>query len=75
MANNKNKKKKTGRKTKAEIAREEELKQWISNGAVIYVCGSIQGMATDVDHALNDILGADLIDELRQQGRYRRDVY
>ncbi|MFW2149423.1 PepSY domain-containing protein [Acinetobacter sp. TY1] len=53
----------------------DELKQWISNGAVIYVCGSIQGMATDVDHALNDILGADLIDELRQQGRYRRDVY
>ena len=53
----------------------DELKQWVANGAVIYVCGSIQGMATDVEHALNDILGADLLDELRQQGRYRRDVY
>ena len=53
----------------------DELKQWIANGAVIYVCGSIQGMATDVDHVLNDILGSDLLDELRQQGRYRRDVY
>lgn len=53
----------------------EELKHWIDLGAVIYVCGSIEGMASGVDHALNDILGEDKVDELRQSGRYRRDVY
>ena len=53
----------------------EELKHWIDQGAVIYVCGSIEGMASGVDHALNDILGEDKVDELRQSGRYRRDVY
>lgn len=53
----------------------EALKQWIANGAVIYVCGSIQGMASDVDVALNDILGSELLAQLREDGRYRRDVY
>ncbi|NHB57632.1 hypothetical protein G9F32_06240 [Acinetobacter sp. 194] len=52
-----------------------ELKTWIDQGAVIYVCGSIQGMASDVDQALNDILGVETVDLLRQEGRYRRDVY
>ncbi|MGG2096362.1 sulfite reductase flavoprotein subunit alpha [Acinetobacter haemolyticus] len=53
----------------------DELKNWIEQGAVIYVCGSIEGMATGVDQALNDILGEDAVDELRQTQRYRRDVY
>lgn len=53
----------------------EELKHWIDQGAVIYVCGSIEGMASGVDQALNDILGEEKLDELRQSGRYRRDVY
>lgn len=53
----------------------KELQSWIAQGAVIYVCGSIQGMASDVDQALIDILGETLVDELRQQERYRRDVY
>jgi len=53
----------------------QELKVWVDNGAVIYVCGSINGMASDVDQALIDILGETTVDQLRQQGRYRRDVY
>mgnify|MGYP003601081142 FL=1 len=53
----------------------EELKTWVEKDAVIYVCGSIEGMATDVDLALTDILGEACIDELRETGRYRRDVY
>ena len=53
----------------------QELKAWVDNGAVIYVCGSINGMASDVDQALIDILGEATVDQLRQQGRYRRDVY
>lgn len=52
-----------------------ELKTWIENGAVIYVCGSIQGMASDVDHTLVEILGSATVDSLRQSGYYRRDVY
>ncbi|MCH7336701.1 sulfite reductase flavoprotein subunit alpha [Acinetobacter sp. NIPH 2699] len=53
----------------------EELIHWVNQGAVIYVCGSIEGMAAGVDQALIDILGEDQVDELRQTGRYRRDVY
>lgn len=53
----------------------DELKTWVNNGAVIYVCGSIDGMASDVDQALIDILGESNVDQLRQDGRYRRDVY
>ncbi|MDQ8942867.1 PepSY domain-containing protein [Acinetobacter soli] len=51
------------------------LKQWIDADAVIYVCGSIEGMASGVDQALTDILGEIQLDALRAQGRYRRDVY
>ncbi len=53
----------------------EELKAWIAQGAVIYVCGSINGMASDVDQALIEILGETMLDQLRLDGRYRRDVY
>ncbi|MFW2124229.1 PepSY domain-containing protein [Acinetobacter ursingii] len=53
----------------------DELKAWIDRDAVIYVCGSIEGMASGVDQALNDILGEAQVDELRLNGRYRRDVY
>lgn len=52
-----------------------ELVSWIERGAVLYVCGSIDGMASGVDQALVEILGDEQVDELRQQGRYRRDVY
>ncbi|KAA0964218.1 sulfite reductase flavoprotein subunit alpha [Pseudomonas sp. ANT_H12B] len=53
----------------------DELKRWLADGAVIYICGSLQGMASGVDHALNEILGIEEVDRLIEQGRYRRDVY
>jgi len=53
----------------------EELKLWVAQGAVIYVCGSINGMASDVDQALIEILDESTVDQLRLDGRYRRDVY
>lgn len=53
----------------------EDVKVWIEQGAVIYVCGSIDGMASGVDKALTDMLGADGVEQLRQAQRYRRDVY
>jgi len=48
---------------------------WIEEGAVLYVCGSLDGMAAGVDAALADILGEAALDDLIAQRRYRRDVY
>ena len=53
----------------------EALRHWVRDGAAIYVCGSLQGMAGGVHDALADLLGADVLDRLTQDGRYRRDVY
>ncbi|MFW1775487.1 hypothetical protein, partial [Acinetobacter seifertii] len=53
----------------------EDLASWVQRGAVLYVCGSIEGMASGVDPALIDILGEEQLDDLRQPGRYRRDVF
>jgi sulfite reductase (NADPH) flavoprotein alpha-component len=53
----------------------DELKQWLADGAMLYVCGSLEGMASGVDQVLNDVLGAAEVEQLIEQGRYRRDVY
>ena len=53
----------------------DALRAWVERGAAIYVCGSLQGMATGVHEALAETLGAQALDELAAQGRYRRDVY
>ncbi|MGC1329500.1 PepSY domain-containing protein, partial [Pseudomonas sp.] len=34
-----------------------ELREWVADGAVIYVCGSLQGMAGGVDAVLREVLG------------------
>jgi sulfite reductase (NADPH) flavoprotein alpha-component len=56
-------------------ARAAALRDWVAQGAAIYVCGSLQGMAAGVDRALTDILGRDKLEELITENRYRRDVY
>ena len=53
----------------------EELRRWLADGAAIYICGSLNGMAAGVDQTLIDLLGADAVQQLIEQGRYRRDVY
>nr|WP_256354809.1 sulfite reductase flavoprotein subunit alpha [Pseudomonas sp. sia0905] len=53
----------------------DELRAWIADGAAVYVCGSLQGMAAGVDQALREVLGDAVVEELVEQGRYRRDVY
>ncbi|PBI83128.1 Sulfite reductase [NADPH] flavoprotein alpha-component [Variovorax boronicumulans] len=53
----------------------DTLQAWLRDGAAIYVCGSLQGMASGVDAALRQIAGDDLWAELSADGRYRRDVY
>jgi sulfite reductase (NADPH) flavoprotein alpha-component len=53
----------------------DALRQWVADRAVIYVCGSLEGMAPGVDSALREVLGASVFDDLVAEGRYRRDVY
>ncbi|POF42584.1 flavodoxin [Pseudomonas laurylsulfativorans] len=53
----------------------DELEKWLADGAVIYICGSLQGMASGVDQVLNEVLGSAEVERLIEQGRYRRDVY
>ncbi|CAM5514168.1 sulfite reductase subunit alpha [Rhodanobacter lindaniclasticus] len=53
----------------------DELRRWVDAGAAIYVCGSLDGLAPGVNAVLCDVLGAARVEQLRGQGRYRRDVY
>lgn len=51
------------------------IARWIDDGAALYVCGSLEGMAGGVDDALVSGLGREVVDDLITAGRYRRDVY
>ena len=53
----------------------EQLQHGVAQGAYIYVCGSLNGMATAVDAELNRILGEGTMHMLKAENRYRRDVY
>lgn len=65
--------------------RAREVYAWLQEGAHVYVCGDAQRMAKDVHQALLDVIAsaggrsADDADaylfELKQHGRYQRDVY
>jgi len=62
-----------------------ELHRWIENGAYLYVCGDAKHMANDVHEALIDVFATQVdldrdsaeqrLKELRNAGRYQRDVY
>jgi len=51
------------------------VRDWLDDGAAVYVCGSLQGMATGVEEALVEIVGNARVQALVDEGRYRRDVY
>ena len=53
----------------------DDLRAWVDRGALILVCGSLDGMSKDVQAALADALGPERLAELTEAGRYRRDVY
>lgn len=53
----------------------DDLRTWVAEGAVIFVCGSLAGMAPAVDASLRAILGEDAVQDLIARSRYRRDVY
>lgn len=62
-----------------------ELWAWLEAGAVIYICGDAERMATDVDKALHAIVAEQgdmseaaavrYVEMLSSEHRYRRDVY
>ncbi len=57
------------------LAAADELRSWVADGAVIYLCGSRLGMAEAVDQVLRGVLGEADHAVLVQEGRYRRDVF
>ena len=53
----------------------EEIGRWVrERGASVLVCGGL-AMAAGVQEALAAILGEDRLDQMTQDGLYRRDVY
>ncbi len=56
-------------------AQPEAVREWLDDGAAVYVCGSLRGMATGVEEALVEIVGSARLEALIDEGRYRRDVY
>ena len=53
----------------------DELVAWVDRGATLLVCGSLEGMSTGVQAALENALGVDRLLDLTETGRYRRDIY
>jgi sulfite reductase (NADPH) flavoprotein alpha-component len=51
------------------------VREWLDDGAAVYVCGRLQGMAAGVEQALVEIVGSERLEALIDEGRYRRDVY
>jgi sulfite reductase (NADPH) flavoprotein alpha-component len=61
------------------------LFQWLESGAHLYLCGAKDPMSTDVENTLLEIIGAEgkrsraqaesYLDELKETGRYAKDVY
>lgn len=62
-----------------------ELWQWINGGAYIYICGAKQPMSVDVEYALLQVIqryggktdeqAIQYLDQLKEEGRYLKDVY
>jgi sulfite reductase (NADPH) flavoprotein alpha-component len=52
----------------------EEIGRWVDRGASILVCGGLD-MAAGVQDALIGIVGEEKLDQMTQNGLYRRDIY
>ncbi|WP_408102339.1 sulfite reductase subunit alpha [Stutzerimonas sp. VN223-3] len=53
----------------------DELRRWIDEGAALYICGSLEGMGREVQQILAGVLGDQQLQQLTEQGRYKRDLY
>jgi sulfite reductase (NADPH) flavoprotein alpha-component len=62
-----------------------EFWKWLEEGAIFYVCGDANRMASDVDRALHKVIesaggrtpeqAAEYVAQMKTDKRYRRDVY
>ncbi len=57
------------------VEQQQRLISWLEQGATIYVCGRLQGMGRGVQESLTQLLSAEQMQSLQQQGRYRTDLY
>ncbi len=57
------------------LAARDDVRHWVDDGAYIYLCGSLEGMAPAVHAAFDKILGGAALARLTEAGRYRREVY
>ncbi|MFB5662454.1 assimilatory sulfite reductase (NADPH) flavoprotein subunit [Alteribacillus sp. HJP-4] len=67
------------------LEKSKDLYHWLQEGAIVYVCGDEQYMASDVHQALLSIIekegglkpdqAAAYLEDMQQQKRYQRDVY
>ncbi len=67
------------------LAHATELFQWLKSGAYVYLCGAKNPMSLDVEETWLDIIrqeggmsaagAAGFLDELKETGRYIKDVY
>jgi sulfite reductase (NADPH) flavoprotein alpha-component len=53
----------------------DTVAEWVAEGAVLLVCGSLEGMAQDVHSVLTRILGEERLEALIESDGYKRDVY
>jgi sulfite reductase (NADPH) flavoprotein alpha-component len=63
----------------------QELYDWINNGASIYICGAKEPMSVDVEDTLMQVVekfgnktieeAVQFVEQLRDDGRYLKDVY
>lgn len=62
-----------------------ELWKWIDGGAYVYICGAKEPMSKDVDYAVLQVIerfgnknatqAIEYLDQLKETGRYLKDVY
>lgn len=67
------------------LKRSAEFFEWLESGASLYLCGAKEPMSEDVENVLLEIIkkegkrneaqAAGYLDELREAGRYFKDVY
>ncbi len=63
----------------------KDLWSWISGGGYIYVCGAREPMSRDVEQAILQVISRqggksdqealDCLEQLKEEGRYLKDVY
>lgn len=63
----------------------KDFYEWLSSGAYVYVCGAKEPMSVDVENTLLQIIGlgagsspeeaAIYLEQLKEEGRYLKDVY